>query len=122
MPTFDRVSEVYDATRSLRPDVMEAVLDGLEQALGGTNTLLDVGVGTGRFADPLRRLGFEVVGVCLVAVFLAGIYVLRHRKDWFSRDPHVTADTWASRNLRLWQVLLVWVLAMELLIGMLLRV
>ena len=65
MPTFDRVSEVYDATRSLRPDVMEAVLDGLEQALGGTNTLLDVGVGTGRFADPLRRLGFEVVGVDL---------------------------------------------------------
>ena len=56
MPAFDRVSEVYDATRSLRPDVMEAVLDGLEHALGDTNTLLDVGVGTGRFADPLRRL------------------------------------------------------------------
>src|SRR3989454_11026084 len=65
MPAFDRVSEVYDATRSLRPDVREAVLDGLEQALGGTNPLLDVGVGTGRFADPLRRLGFEVVGVDL---------------------------------------------------------
>ena len=62
MPAFDRVSEVYDATRSLRPDVMEVVLDGLEQALGGTNILLDVGVGTGRFADSLRRLGFEVVG------------------------------------------------------------
>lgn len=65
MAAFDRVSEVYDATRSLRPDVMEAVLDGLEQALRGTNSLLDVGVGTGRFADPLRRLGFEVVGVDL---------------------------------------------------------
>ena len=60
--------------------------------------------------------------VCLVAVFFAGIYVIQHRKEWFSRDPHVTADTWASRNLRLWQVLLVWILAMELLIGMLFRV
>jgi hypothetical protein len=59
---------------------------------------------------------------CLVAVFFAGLYVLRHRKEWFGRDPHVTADTWASRNLRLWQVLLVWVLAMELPIATLFRV
>ncbi len=65
MADFDRVAEVYDATRSLRPDVMEAILDGLEHALRGTNSLLDVGVGTGRFADPLRRRGFEVVGVDL---------------------------------------------------------
>src|SRR6267143_3754247 len=62
---FDRVSEVYDATRSLRPDVMDAILDGLWHGLRGMNPLLDVGVGTGRFADPLRRLGFEVVGVDL---------------------------------------------------------
>jgi len=60
--------------------------------------------------------------ICLVAVFLSGIYILKNRKRFFGRDPQVTTDTWASRNLRLWQVLLVWILAMELLIGMLFRV
>ncbi|MEY2440101.1 MAG: hypothetical protein QOI34_1486 [Verrucomicrobiota bacterium] len=63
-----------------------------------------------------------VFGVCLAAVFFAGIYVLRRRKQFFGQDPEVTADTWASRNLRLWQVLLVWILAMELLIAMLYRI
>jgi hypothetical protein len=60
--------------------------------------------------------------VCLAAVFLAGVYVIRRRKEWFGRDPQVTTDSWASRNLRLWQVLLIWLLAMELLIAMLFRV
>ena len=60
--------------------------------------------------------------ICLVAVFFSGLYFVKERKRFFGRDPHVTTDTWASRNLRLWQVLLVWILAMELLIGMLFRV
>lgn len=59
--------------------------------------------------------------ICLIAVFFAGIYIIRRRKEWFGRDPQVTTDTWASRNLRLWQVLLVWILAMELSVGMLFR-
>jgi hypothetical protein len=41
--------------------------------------------------------------------------------EFFGRDPQVTTDTWAARNLRLWQVLLVWILAMDLLISMLWR-
>jgi hypothetical protein len=41
--------------------------------------------------------------------------------EFFGRDPQVTTDTWAVRNLRLWQVLLVWILAMDLLISMLWR-
>ena len=61
-------------------------------------------------------------GLCLVTVFFAGLYVIRRRKELFGRDPHVTSDTWASRNLRLWQVLLVWVLTMELIITMLFRI
>jgi hypothetical protein len=52
--------------------------------------------------------------------FLAGVYVIQRRKEWFGRDPQVTTDTWAS-HLRLWQVLLIWLLAMELLIAMLFR-
>ncbi len=79
-------------------------------------------------AEAAHRLGDVTVALrifftaCLVAVFFGGIYILRRRKQWFGQDPQVTADTWASRNLRLWQVLLVWILAMELLITMLFRI
>lgn len=60
-------------------------------------------------------------GICLVAVLLAGIHMFRKRKEFFGRDPEVTDDRWAPRNLRLWQVLLVWILSMDLLITMLWR-
>lgn len=62
-------------------------------------------------------------GLCLVVVFAFGIYVLRFkRKAWFDRDPNITDDNWAPRNLRLWEVFLVWILAMQLLVEMLVRV
>jgi len=70
-------------------------------------------------AEPALRVFFAI---CLALVFLAGLYVFSKRRQLFGRDPHVTNDSFASRNLRLWQVLLVWVLAMELLIEMLIRV
>jgi len=60
-------------------------------------------------------------GICLVLVMLAGLYILRNRKRLFDRDPQVTADHYGSRNLRLWQVILIWILAMELLIMILWR-
>ncbi len=63
MADFDRVAQVYDATRSLRPEVMRKVVGGLSEYLSEVESLLDVGVGTGRYADPLRRRGFNVVGV-----------------------------------------------------------
>ena len=78
--------------------------------LAATHQLQDAAV-------PLRIF----FSVCLVAVIVAGLYVIKKRRELFGRDPHVTADTWASRNLRLWQVILVWVLAMDLLITMLVR-
>ena len=59
--------------------------------------------------------------VCLVAVILAGLYVFKNRKNFFTRDPQVTADHYGARNLRLWQVILVWILAVDLLVTMLWR-
>jgi len=59
--------------------------------------------------------------VCLVAVILAGVYVFKNRKKLFSRDPDVTGDNYGARNLRLWQVILVWILAVDLLVTMLWR-
>jgi hypothetical protein len=62
-----------------------------------------------------------VFGVCLAGVFFAGVHVFRKRQELFGRDPQVTTDTWAARNLRFWQVLLIWILTMDLLIEMLWR-
>lgn len=62
-----------------------------------------------------------VFGLCLVAVLWTGVYIFRIRKRLFDRDPEVAADHWAARNLRLWQVILVWLLAVDLLVMMLWR-
>ena len=59
--------------------------------------------------------------ICLVIVLLAGLYIFRNRQKFFRRDPHVTADHYGARNLRLWQVILVWILAIDLLVTMLWR-
>ncbi len=55
-------------------------------------------------------------GILLAIVFFSGLYISRIRKRLFDRDPEVAADHYAARNLRLWQVILVWILAMDLLI------
>ena len=57
-----------------------------------------------------------VFSLLLAVVFFSGIYVFRIRKRLFDRDPQVTGDHYGARNLRLWQVILVWILAMDLLI------
>ena len=78
--------------------------------LAATHTLQDAAV-------PLRIF----FAICLLGVFFAGIHIFRKRAEFFGRDTGVTNDIWAVRNLRLWQVLLVWILAMDLLITMLWR-
>jgi hypothetical protein len=57
-----------------------------------------------------------VFSILLAIVFLSGLYIFRIRKRLFDRDPEVTGDHYGARNLRLWQVILVWILAMDLLI------
>ena len=57
-----------------------------------------------------------VFSLLLAIVFFSGVYIFRIRKRLFDRDPQVTDDHYGARNLRLWQVILVWILAMDLLI------
>jgi ubiquinone/menaquinone biosynthesis C-methylase UbiE len=59
---FDGISEIYDSTRQA---ATEAELRAVSSELRGCCTILDVGVGTGRFAKPLSDLGFEIVGIDL---------------------------------------------------------
>jgi hypothetical protein len=57
-----------------------------------------------------------VFSILLAIVFFSGVYIFRIRKRLFYPDPQVTGDHYGARNLRLWQVILVWILAMDLLI------
>lgn len=60
--SFDRVASIYDETRSLSPRVMSHVLGLLVDELLGKK-VLEIGVGTGRYAVPLQKSGIDVVGV-----------------------------------------------------------
>ena len=59
---FDRIAPVYDETRRAPSEEETAALADL---LEGCRTVLDAGVGTGRFAVPLHARRFEIVGVDL---------------------------------------------------------
>lgn len=61
--SFDPVAEVFDKTRGPPERVMKQLLKILEKNLRGCKTILDAGVGTGRFARPMQEQGFEVVGI-----------------------------------------------------------
>ena len=61
---FDKISEVYDETREpLTPGAVDRVVAFL--AKEGAETLLEVGVGTGRIAAPLVERNVDIVGVDL---------------------------------------------------------
>jgi hypothetical protein len=67
---------------------------------------------------PALRVFFSLL---LAVVFFSGLYIFRIRKRLFDRDPQVAGDHYGARNLRLWQVILVWILAMDLLIMALIK-
>ncbi len=60
--SFDRVAPIYDETRGLQPRILSRVLGVLVDELRGKR-VLEIGVGTGRFAVPLQKSGIEVVGI-----------------------------------------------------------
>ncbi len=46
-------------------------------------------------------------GLLLAVVLAAGVYMFRHRKQFFGYHGE-EGDTYASANLRMWLVILVW--------------
>lgn len=67
---FDRVAETYDATRSIPSGAMKRIVKILVGELRGYKTILDAGVGTGRYAKPLQDNGFDVVGLDVASKML----------------------------------------------------
>ncbi len=61
--SFDRVAHLYDETRRLPSKQMEAIVHAFRDELESYGRILEVGVGTGRFAIPLDRVGVHVIGV-----------------------------------------------------------
>ena len=63
--SFDRVAGIYDATRwsGVPPEIMEKLLNTMKDLFAGCGTILDVGIGTGRFAEYFNNSGFNVVGI-----------------------------------------------------------
>lgn len=60
-PDFDRVADIYDETRGLPPRVLARIVGVLADELQGKR-VLEIGVGTGRFAVPLQKSGIDVIG------------------------------------------------------------
>lgn len=68
---FGRVADIYDATRSLPGNEMLRVVDALARLLPAAARVVDVGVGTGRFARPLQERGYDVAGLDISAKMMA---------------------------------------------------
>lgn len=65
--SFDRIAHLYDATRGLAEEQMQPIADAFAKALEGYARVLEVGVGTGRFALPLQQRGVPLLGVDISA-------------------------------------------------------
>ena len=61
--SFDHAADFFDETRGPPPSAMNQLINTLVDELKGHRLVLDVGVGTGRFAKPFQDHGLEVVGI-----------------------------------------------------------
>lgn len=68
---FDRIAHRYDETRGLPQRQMKPIVDKLYRELAPYRNVLEVGVGTGRFAVPLQRKGVHLLGVDISSRMLA---------------------------------------------------
>jgi ubiquinone/menaquinone biosynthesis C-methylase UbiE len=67
---FDSIADIYDETRGLPKKTMNQVMAVLVKHLKDRNKVLEIGVGTGRFAEPLQKEGIDVVGIDISEIML----------------------------------------------------
>jgi len=63
--SFDRVADIYDATRAMPEEALERIADRIVDVVhaGPETRFLELGIGTGRIALPLIRRGYRYTGV-----------------------------------------------------------
>ena len=76
---FDRAASFYDDTRGLSDATMAALTDQLATGLGPAETVLEIGVGTGRVAVPLSKRGYSMTGIDVSKEMLAALEAKRSR-------------------------------------------
>lgn len=54
---FDDIADYYDSTRTKAKTVE---IDAIADALGVCRSVLEIGIGTGRIAEPLQERGFQI--------------------------------------------------------------
>jgi len=89
--SFDRVADIYDATRALPDHVLATIAQTIVTATNAAEAsrFLELGVGTGRIALPLLQYGFSYTGVDISP---AMIDVLRTKAGDFEKLTLVEAD------------------------------
>lgn len=71
---FDIIADIYDATRGLPKQTMDEVVNIISRELQDCERVLELGVGTGRFALPLQENGIDIVGIDLSKTMLTRAY------------------------------------------------
>ncbi len=63
--SFDRVANIYDLTRwaGVPPEIMEKMLNAMKDAFKDCKLIVDIGTGTGRFAQYFNDSSFTIIGV-----------------------------------------------------------
>ncbi len=63
--SFDRIASIYDATRwaGVSPEIIERLLNTMRERFAGCRIILDIGTGTGRFAEYFNNSGLMIIGV-----------------------------------------------------------
>lgn len=82
LKSFDRVADVYDATRAMPADVSTSVADAIAALAHDASAeprLIEVGIGTGRIAVPLAERGVRVTGIDISTAMLS--VLLGKRRD-----------------------------------------
>jgi SAM-dependent methyltransferase len=102
---FDRAAAYYDSTRGLSPEGVLRTTEALAGALGDEGPILEVGVGTGQVALPLRATGRRVVGLDLSRPMLEALVAKDEARDVPVVEGDATAmpfrdDAFAGAYLR----------------------
>jgi SAM-dependent methyltransferase len=86
---FDRAAAYYDATRGVGEHAMARTVELLVPELAHRGRVLEVGVGTGQVALPLRTAGARVTGIDLSSAMLERLV---RKSDGRARMPLARAD------------------------------